>query len=64
LERHPEDEALYWSRRAREELQAAIHADSGEARRSHLHLAEAYERKAHLRTGEIWKIGAKCAAFV
>jgi hypothetical protein len=51
-ERSP-SEALYFSRRARDELQAAIHADSGKARRAHLRLAEAYECRAHLITDQL-----------
>ena len=48
-----QDEAIYFSRRAREELRAAVEASERKARRSHLDLAEAYECRAHLITGEV-----------
>ena len=47
------DDAVYFSRRARQELAAAIHASSGKARRAHLQLAEAYECRAHLLTAQL-----------
>ena len=48
-----QDEAIYFSRRAREELRAAVDANERKARKSHLDLAQAYECRAHLITGEI-----------
>ena len=48
-----QDEAIYFSRRAREELRAAVEANERKARKSHLELAEAYDCRAHLITGEI-----------
>jgi hypothetical protein len=48
-----EDDAIYFSRRAREELQAAIGGCCRKARQTHLMLAEAYEIRAHLITEEV-----------
>jgi hypothetical protein len=50
VERRFEQDAVYFSRRAREELHAAIEANTRKARRSHLDLAEAYEIRAHVMT--------------
>jgi hypothetical protein len=44
---------MYFSRRAREELSAAVEAKERKVRISHLDLAEAYECRAHLITNKI-----------
>jgi hypothetical protein len=43
-------DAIYFSRRAREELHAGVNGRSREARQVHLELAEAYEFRARLLT--------------
>lgn len=53
LDTRLEDDAIYFSRRAREELQAAIGGCCRKARQSHLELAEAYEFRAHRITEEL-----------
>ena len=53
VEQHIVEDAAYFSRRAREELRAAVEAKSGKARRSHLQLAEAYECRSHLITNQL-----------
>jgi hypothetical protein len=53
VEQRVETDAVYFSRRAREELRAGIEAGTRKARRSHLDLAQAYEARAHLFTNSI-----------
>jgi hypothetical protein len=48
-----EDDAIYFSRRAREERQAYLRGDSRKCRLLHLELADAYEFRAHLLTREL-----------
>lgn len=53
-----EKEAVYFSRRAREELLAGIEGKSRKARMSHLALAEAYELRARILTEALRQRGA------
>lgn len=48
-----ENDAIYFSRRAREERQASARGDCRKCRQVHLELAQAYEFRAHLITREI-----------
>jgi hypothetical protein len=48
-----ENEAVYFSRRAREERHASIHGACRKCRDVHLELAEAYEFRAHLVTQQL-----------
>ena len=50
---HIEDDAIYFSRRAREERQAFLRGACRKCRQVHLELAEAYEFRAHLVTHEM-----------
>jgi len=52
LNRRTEDEAIYLSRRAREERCASIKANCRKCRQIHLELADAYELRAHVLTHE------------
>jgi len=51
--KHMEDDAIYFSRRAREERQAYLRGDCRKCRQVHMELAEAYEFRAHLLTHEL-----------
>jgi hypothetical protein len=55
---HLEGEAIYLSRRASEELQAAIHGRCRQARDAHFELAHAYEFRARLLTDQLSHRGA------
>ena len=52
LNRRTEDEAIYLSRRAREERRASLKAGCRKCRQTHLELADAYELRAHVLTHE------------
>jgi len=52
VHKHIEDDAIYFSRRAREERQAYLRGDCRKCRQVHMELAEAYEFRAHLITRE------------
>jgi len=52
-QQHIEEDAIYFSRRAREERQAFLRGDCRKCRRVHLELAQAYEFRAHLSTHEM-----------
>lgn len=53
-----EQDAIYFSRRAREERQAYLKGDCRRCRQIHLQLAEAYEFRAHLITREVRRFAA------
>ena len=53
-----EDEALYFSRRAREELHDGMRGTSRKAREVHIQIAQAYEFRAHLLYQELGRRGA------
>lgn len=55
-DRRMEQDAMYFSRRAREERQAHLKADCRRCRQIHLELAEAYEFRAHLMTSAVRRI--------
>jgi hypothetical protein len=50
--RRVEDDAIYFSRRAREERRLSLNGNCRKCRRTHLELALAYEFRAHLHTQE------------
>lgn len=52
-DRRLEIDAMYFSRRARQERQASLHGNCHKSRQFHLELAEAYERRAHLITDKL-----------
>lgn len=52
------DQAVYFSRRAREELQAGINGGSRKVRETHFALAEAYEFRARVLTDQLLRRGA------
>ena len=53
-----EEEAVYFSRRAREELHAGVNGSSRKAREVHIQIAQAYEFRAHLLNQELGRRGA------
>jgi hypothetical protein len=52
FERCAEDDAIYFSRRAREERRLSLNGNCRKCRQTHLELAQAYEFRAHLLTQE------------
>jgi hypothetical protein len=52
FERCAEDDAIYFSRRAREERRLSLTGNCRKCRQTHMELAQAYEFRAHLLTLE------------